>query len=49
MEYDANTTMRVFEDQDLFKSVKTVSNFLVGTQTGTNSGFNLSEKDMRVC
>lgn len=49
MEYDVNTTMRVFEDQDLFESVKTVSNFLVGTQTGTNSGFNLSEKNTRMC
>lgn len=49
MEYDVNTTMRVFEDQDLFKSVKTVSNFLVGPQKGANSEFNLSEKDTRVC
>lgn len=44
-----NTTMRVFEDQDLFESVKTVSNFLVGTQTGANSEFNLSEKNTRMC
>ena len=44
-----NTTMRVFEDQDLFESVKTVSNFLVGPQKGANSEFNLSEKNTRMC